>query len=68
MAKPDALPDGSVNLMVWQCTIPGKTGVSFVDSVLILLLYLPRSFCRRFEMLYVYVVVWYFELIFYGQV
>lgn len=29
MAKPEALADGSVNLMVWQCTIPGKAGVSF---------------------------------------
>lgn len=28
MAKPETLPDGSVNLMIWQCTIPGKTGVS----------------------------------------
>lgn len=28
MAKPESLPDGSVNLMIWQCTIPGKTGVS----------------------------------------
>lgn len=28
MAKPESLPDGTVNLMVWQCTIPGKAGVS----------------------------------------
>ena len=28
MAKPEMLPDGQVNLMVWQCTIPGKPGVS----------------------------------------
>lgn len=28
MAKPDSGPDGSVNLMVWQCIIPGKPGVS----------------------------------------
>lgn len=32
MAKPEALADGSVNLMVWQCTIPGKAGVSFFSS------------------------------------
>lgn len=29
MAKPETGPDGSVNLMVWQCSIPGKPSVSF---------------------------------------
>ncbi|KAM6540559.1 hypothetical protein CsatB_005006 [Cannabis sativa] len=28
VAKPETLPDGTVNLMVWHCTIPGKTGVT----------------------------------------
>lgn len=28
VAKPENLPDGTVNLMVWHCTIPGKAGVS----------------------------------------
>ncbi|KAI8542123.1 hypothetical protein RHMOL_Rhmol08G0114800 [Rhododendron molle] len=28
VARPETLPDGSVNLMVWHCTIPGKAGVS----------------------------------------
>ena len=28
MAKPETGSDGSVNLMVWHCTIPGKAGVS----------------------------------------
>ncbi|TXG59387.1 hypothetical protein EZV62_013960 [Acer yangbiense] len=28
VAKPETLPDGTVNLMVWHCTIPGKTGVN----------------------------------------
>uniref|UniRef100_A0A7N0UXG0 UBC core domain-containing protein n=1 Tax=Kalanchoe fedtschenkoi TaxID=63787 RepID=A0A7N0UXG0_KALFE len=28
VAKPETGADGSVNLMVWQCTIPGKTGQS----------------------------------------
>ncbi|CAK9175572.1 unnamed protein product [Ilex paraguariensis] len=28
VAKPESLPDGSVNLMVWQCTIPGKAGIA----------------------------------------
>ncbi|URE01632.1 Ubiquitin-conjugating enzyme [Musa troglodytarum] len=26
VAKPETLPDGSVNLMTWHCTIPGKQG------------------------------------------
>lgn len=38
MAKPETGPDGSVNLMVWNCTIPGKAGVSihnrFVNFIL----------------------------------
>lgn len=28
VAKPETAPDGSVNLMIWQCIIPGKPGVS----------------------------------------
>jgi hypothetical protein len=28
MAKPATLPDGSVNLMLWNCVVPGKQGVS----------------------------------------
>ncbi|KAI7728299.1 hypothetical protein M8C21_017989 [Ambrosia artemisiifolia] len=29
VAKPETLPDGSVNLMIWHCTIPGKTGTDW---------------------------------------
>ncbi|XP_010240304.1 SUMO-conjugating enzyme SCE1 isoform X1 [Brachypodium distachyon] len=29
VAKPDTLPDGSVNLMVWRCVIPGKQGTDW---------------------------------------
>ncbi|KAK9067144.1 hypothetical protein SSX86_014469 [Deinandra increscens subsp. villosa] len=29
VAKPDTFPDGSVNLMVWRCTIPGKVGTAW---------------------------------------
>ncbi|XP_020095164.1 SUMO-conjugating enzyme SCE1-like isoform X2 [Ananas comosus] len=29
VAKPETLPDGSVNLMVWRCTIPGKQGTDW---------------------------------------
>lgn len=32
VAKPATLPDGTVNLMVWNCTIPGKAGVSISQS------------------------------------
>jgi len=28
VAKPATLPDGSVNLMLWNCVVPGKQGVS----------------------------------------
>ncbi|GMJ04989.1 EMBRYO DEFECTIVE 1637, SUMO CONJUGATION ENZYME 1, sumo conjugation enzyme 1 [Hibiscus trionum] len=27
VAKPETLPDGTVNLIVRHCTIPGKTGL-----------------------------------------
>ncbi|SPT19335.1 unnamed protein product [Triticum aestivum] len=29
VAKPETLPDGSVNLMVWRCVIPGKPGTDW---------------------------------------
>ncbi|CAN6698314.1 unnamed protein product [Malus baccata var. baccata] len=29
VAKPETLPDETVNLMVWHCTIPGKTGTDW---------------------------------------
>ncbi|XP_057806661.1 SUMO-conjugating enzyme SCE1 isoform X1 [Salvia miltiorrhiza] len=29
VAKPETLPDGTVNLMVWHCTIPGKAGTDW---------------------------------------
>jgi hypothetical protein len=32
VAKPETLPDGTVNLMIWHCTIPGKQGVSDLRS------------------------------------
>lgn len=28
VAKPETMADGSANLMIWHCTIPGKQGVS----------------------------------------
>ena len=29
MARPETGADGALNLMVWQCTLPGKVGVCF---------------------------------------
>ncbi|XP_006652687.1 SUMO-conjugating enzyme SCE1-like isoform X2 [Oryza brachyantha] len=29
VAKPETLPDGSVNLMLWRCIIPGKEGTDW---------------------------------------
>ncbi|CAM6090517.1 unnamed protein product [Calypogeia fissa] len=29
VARPDAAPDGSLNLMTWQCTLPGKIGTDW---------------------------------------
>ncbi|KAL6652186.1 hypothetical protein ACP70R_011111 [Stipagrostis hirtigluma subsp. patula] len=29
VAKPETLPDGSANLMVWKCVIPGKEGTDW---------------------------------------
>ncbi|CAL5030443.1 unnamed protein product [Urochloa decumbens] len=29
VAKPETLPDGTVNLMVWKCIIPGKEGTDW---------------------------------------
>ncbi|XP_047071188.1 SUMO-conjugating enzyme SCE1-like [Lolium rigidum] len=29
VAKPETLPDGTVNLMVWKCVIPGKQGTDW---------------------------------------
>lgn len=27
VARPETGADGALNLMIWQCTLPGKTGV-----------------------------------------
>ncbi|RCV35072.1 hypothetical protein SETIT_7G209900v2 [Setaria italica] len=29
VAKPETLPDGSVNLLLWKCVIPGKKGTDW---------------------------------------
>lgn len=30
MARPTKNPDGTLNLMSWECAIPGKKGVGFI--------------------------------------
>lgn len=32
VARPMKNPDGSLNLMTWECAIPGKKGVSIMHS------------------------------------
>ncbi|KAH0448773.1 hypothetical protein IEQ34_022573 [Dendrobium chrysotoxum] len=44
VAKPETLADGTVNIMVWHCTIPGKQGVSLVVSLYASLLTLMHIF------------------------
>jgi len=34
VARPYKNPDGSLNLMQWECAIPGKKGVSFKQKQL----------------------------------
>ena len=33
-ARPSRKPDGSQDLMVWECGVPGKKGVSYAPSLL----------------------------------
>lgn len=42
IARPEKNPDGTLNLMVWDCGIPGKKGVS--RTGLPLHFYLPFTF------------------------
>lgn len=32
VARPSKNPDGSLNLMNWECSIPGKKGVSLIHT------------------------------------
>ncbi|CAN6460130.1 unnamed protein product [Victoria cruziana] len=44
VAKPETLPDGTVNLMVWQCTIPGKAGTDWEGGFYPLTLYFSEDY------------------------
>lgn len=35
VARPMKNPDGSLNLMTWECAIPGKKGVSATENCLL---------------------------------
>ncbi|OVA15878.1 Ubiquitin-conjugating enzyme [Macleaya cordata] len=46
VAKPETAPDGSVNLMVWQCTIPGKPGTIWEGGYFPLTIYFSEDYPR----------------------
>uniref|UniRef100_F6GZZ2 UBC core domain-containing protein n=1 Tax=Vitis vinifera TaxID=29760 RepID=F6GZZ2_VITVI len=44
VAKPETGPDGSVNLMVWHCTIPGKAGTDWEGGYFPLTLHFSEDY------------------------
>ncbi|XP_056177258.1 SUMO-conjugating enzyme SCE1 isoform X1 [Syzygium oleosum] len=44
VARPETAPDGSVNLMVWHCTIPGKAGTDWEGGNYPLTLYFTEDY------------------------
>ncbi|XP_066343689.1 SUMO-conjugating enzyme SCE1-like [Miscanthus floridulus] len=44
VAKPETLPDGSVNLMAWKCVIPGKEGTDWEGGYFPLTLHFPEDY------------------------
>uniref|UniRef100_A0A804LCM9 UBC core domain-containing protein n=1 Tax=Zea mays TaxID=4577 RepID=A0A804LCM9_MAIZE len=44
VAKPESLPDGTVNLMIWQCTIPGKQGTDWEGGYFPLTLHFSEDY------------------------
>ncbi|KAF8702560.1 hypothetical protein HU200_032944 [Digitaria exilis] len=44
VAKPETMPDGSVNLMVWKCVIPGKEGTDWEGGYFPLTLEFPEDY------------------------
>ncbi|EEF27994.1 ubiquitin-conjugating enzyme E2 I, putative [Ricinus communis] len=44
VAKPETLPDGTVNLMVWHCTIPGKSGTDWEGGYFPLTLHFSEDY------------------------
>ncbi|KAK8934610.1 SUMO-conjugating enzyme SCE1 [Platanthera zijinensis] len=44
VAKPETLADGSVNLMIWHCTIPGKQGTDWEGGYFPLTLHFSEDY------------------------
>eukprot|EP00252_Welwitschia_mirabilis_P025011 TRINITY_DN765_c0_g1_i2.p1 TRINITY_DN765_c0_g1~~TRINITY_DN765_c0_g1_i2.p1 ORF type:complete len:169 (-),score=26.44 TRINITY_DN765_c0_g1_i2:335-841(-) len=44
VARPESLSDGSLNLMVWQCIIPGKTGTDWEGGFYPLTIYFSEDY------------------------
>ncbi|KAF8012415.1 hypothetical protein BT93_I0540 [Corymbia citriodora subsp. variegata] len=44
VAKPETAPDGSANLMVWHCTIPGRAGTDWEGGNYPLTLYFTEDY------------------------
>ncbi|ONM14674.1 SUMO-conjugating enzyme SCE1 [Zea mays] len=47
MAKPATLPDGSVNLMLWNCVVPGKQGTDWEGGHFPLTLHFDEDYPSR---------------------
>ncbi|CAN6276687.1 unnamed protein product [Urochloa humidicola] len=47
VAKPTTLPDGSVNLMVWNCIVPGKEGTDWEGGYFPLTLTFDENYPTR---------------------
>uniref|UniRef100_A0A0A9ESV2 UBC core domain-containing protein n=1 Tax=Arundo donax TaxID=35708 RepID=A0A0A9ESV2_ARUDO len=47
VAKPETLPDGTVNLMVWNCVIPGKEGTDWGGGYFPLTLHFSEHYPSR---------------------
>lgn len=47
-------PDGSLNLMTWECAIPGKKGVSVSRTFRSNLVLLDDSVYETFDLMYVF--------------
>ncbi|KAK7309701.1 hypothetical protein RJT34_06639 [Clitoria ternatea] len=47
VAKPETLPDGTINLMVWNCIIPGKSETDWEGGYFPLTMHFSENYPRR---------------------
>ncbi|KAL3677737.1 hypothetical protein R1sor_020693 [Riccia sorocarpa] len=47
VARPDSGPDGSMNLMVWRCTLPGKPGTDWEHGFFPLAIHFTEDYPTR---------------------